>query len=87
MASFAQAEPQLRDTLAQLKPADGPMMVAAPPSKSAYSGVPQRDRPGRVTLSKEECQIARISGISLEEYAQNKMRMQAEIRAGYRQND
>jgi len=44
-----------------------------------------RETPTRVTLSKEEVEFAKSLGMSLSEYAANKIRMKQELKAGDRQ--
>ena len=60
--------------------------VSAPVSRDVPS--PDRERygnPGKVTLSVDELQIAKASGISPAEYARLKLRLEAEKRTGVRQ--
>ena len=60
--------------------------VSAPVSRDVPG--PDRERygnPSKVTLSVDELQIAKASGISPAEYARHKLRLEAEKRAGGRQ--
>src|SRR5262245_27056700 len=63
---------------------DNPLAYAAPVSRS--QGSMGLDVPGRVTLSRSEVEIARASGISMEDYARGKMRLEQEKKLGLRQN-
>jgi hypothetical protein len=59
-------------------PDQSPMMTATPPSRNG-NGLPGTDYARkRVTLSREEAQIAAIAGISVQEYAANKLKLERE---------
>lgn len=68
-------------------PSDRSSIVSAPVSRNApsasYSGIAQD--PSQVRLSPEEVAVAKASGISLTEYARNKLRLQREVAEGHRQ--
>jgi hypothetical protein len=67
-------------------PDESPMMTAAPPSRNG-NGLPGTDNARkRVTLSRDEVQIAAIAGISVQEYAANKLKLEREKAMGPRQN-
>lgn len=51
---------------------DNPVMVAAPPSKSVPSGSGTGGTKGRYTLTKEEAEIAKLSGITPQEYVKQR---------------
>jgi hypothetical protein len=66
-------------------PAQRPSRVgySAPVSRSIPSGGSgRRSSPGRVTLSPQEIEAARVSGISIEDYAKNKIEYQRQLEAG-----
>ena len=74
----------------QPPPAPAPRTAASYVSAPVSRDVPGPDRerygnPSRVTLSVDELQIAKASGISPAEYARHKLRLEAEKRAGGRQ--
>jgi hypothetical protein len=51
------------------------VMVSAPVSRDVPSANGKRQSPGRVTLTPQEQEAARIAGIPLEEYARQKLRL------------
>jgi hypothetical protein len=68
------------------KPPTRSNIVSAPVSREVPSGRPREENnPNRMTLSAEEMQIARASGISATDYARGKLRLQREKAAGERQ--
>lgn len=76
---FIEEQLGYRQPMAQDKreePEESPVMVAAPPSKSVPSGSGSGGRTkGSYTLSKEEAEIARISGITPQEYVIQRERL------------
>jgi hypothetical protein len=67
------------------RPPASPKLFAAPPNKVGSPAQASSPRQ-HVQLTKAEAEIARVSGISVEDYARGKLRLQAELRAGMRQN-
>src|SRR5262245_39992895 len=62
------------------------MNYSAPVSREAPTSGPRIEtNPSQVRLSAEEVEIAKASGISLTEYARQKLRLEAEKRSGIRQ--
>jgi phage I-like protein len=57
-----------------------PPMVSAPVSRSIPNGSGRRHTPGKITLTAAEVDAARTAGVSVEEYAKQKIRL-AEMRA------
>ena len=55
---------------------------SAPVSREIPTGSGRRPTPGKITLSPSEVEAARVSGISLEEYAKNKIEYQRQREAG-----
>jgi hypothetical protein len=55
-------------------------IVSAPVSReaSSFSYTPSRPTLGKIRLTKEEVDIAQMSGLSLEEYARGKLRLEQE---------
>jgi hypothetical protein len=60
-------------------------IVSAPVSREVPSGRQREENPNRTTLTAEELEIARASGISATQYAAGKLRLQREKLAGERQ--
>ena len=59
-----------------------PKMVAAPPSRRDGTFGGYSSRPGRYTISKQENEIAMLSGISAAEYVKQKLIMEEMKRKG-----
>jgi|SRR5215813_12751452 len=70
----------------QPAPGASAMTYSAPVSREVPTAGPRVEtNPSQVRLSAEEVDIAKASGISLTEYARQKLRLEAEKRAGIRQ--
>src|SRR5262249_30465836 len=73
-----------RENMPVMNEIDNPLAYAAPVSRSA--GSMGQELPGRVTLSRAEVELARSTGVTLEDSAKGKMRLAHEKKLGLRQN-
>ena len=60
--------------------------VSAPVSREVPTGVTRELSPSQVRLSPDEIEHARVSGVSLKVYAENKLRLMKEKAAGWHQS-
>lgn len=74
------AAPEVEEVVTE-KPAKKGPIVSAPVSRDVPNANGQR-KPGKVTLSPQEVEAARISGVSVEEYAKQKIRKAELIASG-----
>jgi hypothetical protein len=63
-----------------------PHGTMAPPSRESYSYSTGQRMPGRVVLSRDERDLARSCGVSMEDWAKGKLRMEERRRAGLLQD-
>lgn len=66
----------------EAKPKEQKVRVSAPPSREVPNANGKRPTPGKVTLTAAEVEAARISGVTPEEYAKQKIRKQQMVDSG-----